>query len=125
MNKKEGVYIIYGNTDKIIYVGISTDIDKRIKEHYKNTSKRYFAPQINHIKYFPIEISLAKVIEGILIKILNPVYNETSFKMDEHNMVYFPQDKTYKEKKPHYDIDDPEIMCQMLAYRMRHPNEQP
>lgn len=123
MNKKEGIYIIYGKTDKIIYVGISTDIDKRIKEHYKNTSKRYFAPQINHIKYFLIEIDLAKVIEGILIKILNPVYNETSFKMDEHNIVYFPQDKTYKEKKPHYDLSDPELICEILAYKMRHPNE--
>jgi len=125
MNKKEGVYVIYGDTNKIIYVGISIDIDKRIEEHKKNIEKRYFAPQINHIKYFLVEISIAKIIEGILIKILNPVYNKSSFKIDEHNIVYFPKDKLWKEKKPHYDLNDPELICEILAYKMRHPNEHP
>ena len=125
MNKKEGVYIIYGNTDKIIYVGISTDIDKRIEEHKKNNDKRYFAPQINHIKYFLEEISIATTIEGILIKILNPIYNKRSFKIDKPNIVHFPQDTQWKQKKPHYDLNDPELICEILAYRMRHPNEQP
>ncbi len=125
MNKKEGVYIIYGDTNKIIYVGISIDIDKRIEEHKKNIKKRYFAPQIKEVKYFLVEISIAKIIEGILIKILNPIYNKRSFKIDKPNIVHFPQDTPWKQKKPHYNLHDPELICEILAYKMRHPNEHP
>ena len=73
--KIPGVYLIYNKNDKLIYIGQSQDIKKRIKSHHSGSHKA-LRKQIDHYKYHRIvDLDQRKVVEHILINELSPFFN--------------------------------------------------
>lgn len=76
---KTGVYYFLNSEKKIIYVGKSINIHKRILQHLNNHSTRKSVEMINHIADVKYTITgselIALLLESDEIKTLKPVYN--------------------------------------------------
>lgn len=72
-----GVYILYDDSNNPLYVGMSTSLYNRVRQHLsgKDVSGE-FADDITYIKFFVTENSAhADILETIKINEVNPVYN--------------------------------------------------
>lgn len=80
VKEKAGVYRIYNDQDKLMYVGQSRNLKRRIGEHFRGKRKGYF---IYKVKYFYVECednfvtnSYLDLYETLLIRELKPRYNK-------------------------------------------------
>ncbi|KGR91358.1 hypothetical protein CD30_05950 [Ureibacillus massiliensis 4400831 = CIP 108448 = CCUG 49529] len=80
VKEKAGVYRIYNEQDRIMYVGQSHNLKRRIGEHFRGKRKGYY---IYRVRYFYVEHennfilnSFLDLYETLLIRKLNPRYNK-------------------------------------------------
>jgi excinuclease UvrABC nuclease subunit len=73
-----GVYRMFDKGDRIVYVGKSSDIYRRIHSHLsKNTNTKYFISEVVHIDYHKNTSPIMQtLLEGILIAFYRPKYND-------------------------------------------------
>jgi DNA polymerase III subunit epsilon len=73
-----GVYRLFDTKDKIVYIGKSNDITRRIKQHLSaTTNTKRFIKEVDHIDYHrnnsPI---LQTLLEACLIAFYRPKHND-------------------------------------------------
>lgn len=73
-----GIYRLYNKVGKIIYVGKSNDLHRRLLQHFgKDTNTAYFIDEVDfaevHIENCPI---MRTLLEGIFIALHKPKYND-------------------------------------------------
>lgn len=72
-----GIYVLYDSSDSPLYVGESTDLKQRVKQHL---TKSEFRDEIEKVKFLPLKIlhdkQLRVEMEGYFIDLLNPKYNQ-------------------------------------------------
>lgn len=80
VEEKAGVYRIYNEEDKLMYVGQTGNLKRRIGEHFRGKRKGYF---IFRVRYFYVEHddsfivgSYLDLYETLLIRKLKPRYNK-------------------------------------------------
>lgn len=73
-----GIYRMYDNQSKIIYVGKSNDIHRRLLQHVgKRTNTAYFIDEVDYIEYFiENDPAFQTMLEGIFIAWHEPKYND-------------------------------------------------
>ncbi len=72
LKKKSGVYILYDDFGKMLYVGQSVSLGDRIPESMACT------PDSNRIKYVTTSTSDTYILEIFLINLYKPIYNKQS-----------------------------------------------
>ena len=65
------IYLLYDDTDEVVYVGQSKYLEGRIKAHYKDK------PDVRYAKYFEVPIDEMNEIEAEYIIKYLPVYNHS------------------------------------------------
>jgi excinuclease UvrABC nuclease subunit len=73
-----GIYRFYDKVGKVIYVGKSNNLHRRLHQHFgKDTNTKYFIDEVDHYEVFvendPI---LQTLLEGIFIAHHKPKYND-------------------------------------------------
>jgi excinuclease ABC subunit C len=73
-----GVYRMYDKDDKIVYVGKSQDLQRRIKTHLSGTTNtKYFIEHVRHIDWHRNDSPIMQtLLEAILIAYYKPKYND-------------------------------------------------
>jgi hypothetical protein len=73
-----GIYRMYDTTGKIIYVGKSNDIQRRLLQHIgKRTNSAYFIDEVTRIEYHVNNDPVYQtMLEGLFIAYHSPKYNE-------------------------------------------------
>jgi excinuclease UvrABC nuclease subunit len=73
-----GVYRMFDKNKKIIYVGKSNDLQRRITTHLGGkTNTDYFIKKVKHIDYHKNDSPIMQtMLEGILIAYYKPKYND-------------------------------------------------
>ncbi len=96
---KPGLYRLYNRRRKLIYVGISKNIKKRVKDHlYKSVDRPGLRKQIYYIKVHNTDIVAAKKLEEEIIRFSYPFFNNLGRfyqKKEKYNKIYFPWDYPY------------------------------
>ncbi len=98
LSTKSGLYRIYNKRKKLIYVGISENIQKRIKQHLFNCSpKPYLKKQMYYIKVDKMPIEHTRKLEEELVRLINPFFNNMPPndhypKKERYEKIYFPWD---------------------------------
>ena len=105
LSTKPGLYRIYNKRRKLIYVGISENIKRRIKYHLRGYSdKPGLTKQMYYIKYHNIPIEQARKLEEELVRLINPFFNgmppgNNYYKENKYEKVYFPWDYPFIHSK--------------------------
>jgi excinuclease UvrABC nuclease subunit len=73
-----GVYRMFDKDKKIIYVGKSQDLQRRITTHLNGTTNtKYFIKKVKHIDWHKNDSPIMQtLLEGILIAYYKPKYND-------------------------------------------------
>jgi|SRR3954469_1826227 excinuclease UvrABC nuclease subunit len=73
-----GVYRMYDEAERIVYVGKSQDLQRRITSHLnKTTNTKYFINTIKHIDCHKNDSPIMQMLlESILIALYRPKYND-------------------------------------------------
>ena len=99
LSTKSGLYRIYNKRKKLIYVGISENIKKRVKTHlYKSVDRPGLRKQIYYIKVHNTDIVAAKKLEEEIIRFAYPFFNNLGRfyqKKEKYNKIYLPWDYPY------------------------------
>ncbi|HQD89013.1 MAG TPA: UvrB/UvrC motif-containing protein [Candidatus Pacearchaeota archaeon] len=85
--RQPGVYLFYGKEKSPLYIGKSSDLRERVKNHFNqpNYKDNLFINQVEKIGYIPLESEIeALILESQLIKKYQPKFN-----------VLFRDDKNY------------------------------
>ena len=85
--RQPGVYLFYGKEKSPLYIGKSSDLRERVKNHFNqpNYKDNLFISQVEKIGYIPLESEIeALILESQLIKKYQPKFN-----------VLFRDDKNY------------------------------
>ncbi len=103
LSTKPGLYRIYNKRRKLIYVGISENIKKRVKNHlYRCSIRPGLIKQMYYIKVMNTDIVAAKKLEEEIIRLVNPFFNNLGpcyLKKDRYEKVYFPWDYPFVHSK--------------------------
>jgi excinuclease UvrABC nuclease subunit len=73
-----GVYRMFDKDDKIVYIGKSQDLQRRITTHLNGTTNtKYFIKTVRHIDWHRNDSPIMQtMLEGILIAYYKPRYND-------------------------------------------------
>ena len=103
LSTKPGLYRIYNRRRKLIYVGISNNIKKRVKAHlYKSVDRPGLRKQIYYIKVHETDIVAAKKLEEEIIRFAHPFFNNLGVsyhKKERYENIYFPWDYPFVHSK--------------------------
>lgn len=79
LRKESGIYKIYNKDNKLMYIGQSKNLKRRISEHFRGKRKGYF---IDKVIYFYVDCenefitkSYLDMYETYLIRTMKPRYN--------------------------------------------------
>ena len=91
--EKEGVYYFYNQYKKLIYIGKSINIKKRIKQHLQNTSTPKAIEMKSKIVDIDYELTgnelIALLLESDEIKTHKPIYNRAQRRTGAHYGIFF------------------------------------
>lgn len=73
-----GVYRMYDGSEKIVYVGKSQDVQRRVLNHLSgNTNTKYFIKEVKHIDCHKNDSPIMQtLLEAILIAFYRPKHND-------------------------------------------------